>query len=37
MNSLMNYLKTPQPPMPVFPLSDFDRRDLAVFLLDRYP
>lgn len=37
MTSLMSYLMTPQPPMPVFPLSDFDRRDLAVFLLDRYP
>lgn len=35
--SLMAYLLTPQPPMPVFPLGDFERRDLSIFLLDRYP
>lgn len=33
---LTAYLRTPQPPMPVFPLSDEQRRDLAVYLLVTY-
>jgi glucose/arabinose dehydrogenase len=37
LNALMTFLKTPQPPMPVFPLTEFERRDLSIFLLDRYP
>ncbi len=37
MISLMTYLQAPQPPMPAFPLTDFERRDLSIFLLDRYP
>lgn len=32
-DSLVAYLRTPQPPMPVYPLSDDERRDLAVYLL----
>jgi mono/diheme cytochrome c family protein len=31
------YLKRPNPPMPVFPLSDAERRQLAIYLIDRYP
>jgi mono/diheme cytochrome c family protein len=37
LNSMMTFLKTPQPPMPVFPMTEFERRDLSTFLLDRYP
>ena len=29
------YLKTPNPPMPAFPFTDDERRDLAVYLLTR--
>jgi mono/diheme cytochrome c family protein len=32
-DTLANFLRTPQPPMPVFPLDDQQRRDLAVYLL----
>lgn len=32
---LASYLATPTPPMPVFPMSATERRDLAVFLLGR--
>jgi cytochrome c553 len=35
--SLAAFLRTPQPPMPVFSLSDEQRRDLAVYLLVTYP
>lgn len=35
--SLMQYLQAPQPPMPLVPLSDWERRDLSIFVLDRYP
>ncbi len=35
--SLAAYLKRPNPPMPIFPLSDKDREDLAIYLIDRYP
>lgn len=35
--SLMNYLRTPQPPMPVFPFTDAGRRDLAIYLLIEHP
>lgn len=31
--SLADYLLSPTPPMPAFPLSERDRRDLAIFLL----
>lgn len=37
LNSLMQYLKAPQPPMPLFPLSDWELRDISIFALDRYP
>ena len=33
MQQLQDFLRTPQPPMPVFPLSDDDRKALAVYLL----
>lgn len=34
--TLDTYLHTPQPPMPAFALSDAERRDLAIYLLDRF-
>lgn len=34
---LVAFLVTPQPPMPAYPLSDAERRDLAVYLLKTYP
>lgn len=37
LESLAAYLKRPNPPMPVFPLSDEDRQQLAIFLIERYP
>ncbi|HZR84687.1 MAG TPA: PQQ-dependent sugar dehydrogenase [Candidatus Binatia bacterium] len=36
-DSLMSFLRAPQPPMPAFPLTDADRRDLAVYLLATHP
>jgi cytochrome c553 len=33
-DSLAAFLAAPQPPMPLFPLADGERRALAVFLLD---
>jgi mono/diheme cytochrome c family protein len=30
------YLAAPTPPMPLFPLDDAQRRDLAVFLLEEH-
>src|SRR5262249_37912163 len=36
-DSLASFLRTPQPPMPVFPLDDTQRRDLAVYLLKQHP
>jgi glucose/arabinose dehydrogenase len=35
--SLAAYLRTPNPPMPAFPLSDAERADLAAFLLASHP
>jgi mono/diheme cytochrome c family protein len=35
--TLAAYLRTPQPPMPAFDLSDAERADLALFLLSRHP
>lgn len=35
--TLAAYLKRPNPPMPIFPLSDDDRHQLAIYLIDRYP
>jgi glucose/arabinose dehydrogenase len=35
-DSLVAYLHTPTPPMPAFPLSDDQRRDLAVYLMTTY-
>jgi glucose/arabinose dehydrogenase len=36
-DSLAAFLRTPQSPMPVFPLDDQQRRDLAVYLLEEHP
>jgi mono/diheme cytochrome c family protein len=36
-DSLAALLRTPPLPMPAFPLSDDQRRDLAVYLLATYP
>jgi len=36
-DSLAAFLRTPQPPMPVFPFDDQQRRDLAVYLLKEHP
>jgi cytochrome c553 len=35
MASLAAYLRTPNPPMPVFPFTDAEREDVAVYLLTR--
>ena len=35
--TLAAYLRTPQPPMPAFDLSDAERADLALFLLSEHP
>jgi glucose/arabinose dehydrogenase len=34
---LAAYLRTPQPPMPAFDLTDAERADLALFLLSQHP
>ena len=36
-STLAAYLRTPQPPMPAFDLSDAERADLALFLLSQHP
>lgn len=35
LRQLQDFLRSPQPPMPVFPLSDDDRKALSVYLLTR--
>ncbi len=35
--SLATFLRTPQPPMPAFPLNEEQRRDLAIYLLSAHP
>jgi mono/diheme cytochrome c family protein len=30
------YLRAPQPPMPLFEMTDRERRDLAAYVLDRF-
>lgn len=35
--SLAAFLRTPQPPMPVFPFDEQQRRDLAAYLLTEHP
>ena len=37
LGALSALLETPTPPMPAYPLSDGERRDLAVYLLTAYP
>ncbi len=37
LESLAVYLRTPNPPMPAFPLTDAERSDLAAYLLARHP
>ena len=34
--SLEKFLQAPQPPMPLYPFSDAERSDLAIYLLDRF-
>ncbi len=36
MDALVTYLAAPQPPMPLFDLTDAARRDLAAYVLKRY-
>jgi glucose/arabinose dehydrogenase len=36
-DSMVAFLRAPQPPMPVAPLSDAERRDLAIYLLATHP
>lgn len=36
-DALSAFLASPTPPMPAFPLSEAERRDLAVSLLERHP
>ncbi len=36
-DALVAFLRTPQPPMPIFELDDDERRDLAIHLLQRFP
>jgi len=36
-DTLASFLKSPQPPMPIFPFSDEQRRDLAIYLLATHP
>jgi glucose/arabinose dehydrogenase len=36
-DTLVTFLRAPQPPMPAFPLTDAQRRALAIFLLDEHP
>jgi glucose/arabinose dehydrogenase len=36
-DGMAGLLATPTPPMPVFPLSDEERRDLAIYVLRAYP
>jgi glucose/arabinose dehydrogenase len=35
--ALVTFLRAPQPPMPTYPFSDEQRRDLAVYLLATHP
>jgi glucose/arabinose dehydrogenase len=35
--SMAAFLRTPQPPMPVYPFSDAERRELAIYLLGAFP
>ena len=36
MSKMVTYLRAPQPPMPLFEMTDPERRDLAAYVLDRY-
>lgn len=37
LDSLTQFLQTPPPPMPAYPFSDTERRDLAVYLMTAHP
>lgn len=37
LQTIAAYMKRPVAPMPVFPLSDMDRENLAIYLISRYP
>jgi len=36
-DTLVTFLRAPQPPMPAFPFSDGHRRELAIYLLATHP
>jgi glucose/arabinose dehydrogenase len=36
-DALVTFLQAPQPPMPIYPFSDAQRRDLAIYLLATHP
>ncbi|MDX2169261.1 MAG: c-type cytochrome, partial [Deltaproteobacteria bacterium] len=36
-DALVTFLRAPQPPMPIYPFSDEQRRDLAIYLLATHP
>ncbi|MBY0274468.1 cytochrome c, partial [Candidatus Binatia bacterium] len=36
-DALATFLRTPQPPMPAYPFSDRQRRELAIWLLATHP
>lgn len=36
LDRMVVYLRAPQPPMPVFEMTDQERRDLAAYVLDRF-
>jgi len=36
-DTLMTFLRTPQPPMPAYPFPDEQRRELAIYLLATHP
>jgi cytochrome c553 len=37
LDSITQFLQTPQPPMPAYPFTDAQRRDLGVYLLATHP
>ncbi len=37
LETMAEYIRRPNTPMPVFPLNDEERRAVAVYLIDRYP
>jgi mono/diheme cytochrome c family protein len=37
LDTLSEYIRRPNSPMPIFPFSDEERRALSVYLIGRYP